>query len=97
MPDETLLQQLIFPGAWLLGLLRGLVANARPHAATRQLLAYVASMLLLIMLLILAGICQQGDWVAWFGLALIVLPVAMLLLTIGHQMGCWLKRKAKHP
>ncbi len=97
MPDETLLQQLIFPGAWLLGLVHGLVVNTRPHAATRWLLAYVASMLLLIVLLILAGLCQQGGWVAWFGLALIMLPVAMLLLTIGHQMGCWLKRQARHP
>jgi hypothetical protein len=92
MPDETLLQQLIFPGTWLLGLLHGLLR----HAATRLLPAFIGSMMMLLVLLIAAGINQLGDWVRWFGLALIILPVAVLFFMAGQILGVWLGRKIRN-
>lgn len=91
MPDETLLQQLIFPGAWLIGLLCGLLR----HAVTRLLPAFIGSMMMLTMLLIAAGISQLGDWVRCFGLALIILPVAVLIFMTGQILGLWLGRKIR--
>lgn len=93
MPDETLLQPLIFPTILLAGLMHGLLRRT----ATRLIPAFIGSMMLLAVLLIAAGISQEGDWVRWFGLTLIILPVAMLLLMIGHAMGLWLKGKVRAP
>jgi Kef-type K+ transport system membrane component KefB len=53
-------------------------------------------MMMLLVLLIAAGISQQGDWVRWFGLALIVLPVAVLLFMTGQILGVWLGRKIRN-
>jgi hypothetical protein len=53
-------------------------------------------MMMLLVLLIAAGINQLGDWVRWFGLALIILPVAVLFFMAGQILGVWLGRKIRN-
>lgn len=89
MQDETLLQQLIFPAILLAGLMHGLLRRT----ATRLIPAFIGSTMLLAGLLIAAGISQEGDWVRWFGLTLVILPVAMLFFMTGQILGVWLTRK----